>query len=101
MNGLPPRTADTMSDAIALSSPSGRMSNRAKNAAMKRLSVALFGPDGLQREPLPIISKAQQLRNHVKMLRDLANAGMNTRKYNRIADQEEKEAEALEAGLSD
>lgn len=35
---------DTMSDAIALSSPSGRMSKRARKAATDRLAVALFGP---------------------------------------------------------
>ena len=46
--GMPSRTADTMSDAIALSSPSGRMSNRARKAAHERLRLALFGPDGLQ-----------------------------------------------------
>src|SRR6185437_2647944 len=44
---LPPRTADTMSDAIALSSPSGRMSERARNAATERLGKQLFGEKGL------------------------------------------------------
>lgn len=49
---LPPRTLDTMSDAIAIASPNGRMSKRAKEAAEKRLSEALFGPGGLTREKL-------------------------------------------------
>lgn len=97
MNNLPNRTLDTMSEAIALSSPSGRMSKRSHKAAMKRLSIALFGPNGLQKEPLPQITKSEQLRNHVKMLRDLANSGMCVKKYNRIADLEEKEAEKLES----
>ena len=38
---------DTMVEAIALSSPSGRMSRRARKAADERLRLALFGPDGL------------------------------------------------------
>jgi hypothetical protein len=37
-------SADTMVDAIALSSPSGRMSKRARKAAEERLANALFGP---------------------------------------------------------
>ncbi len=44
---LPKRTANTMSEAIALASPSGKMSKRARQAAEKRLSEALFGPNGL------------------------------------------------------
>jgi hypothetical protein len=39
---MPARTADTMSDAIALSSPNGHMSKRAKDAATARLGRALF-----------------------------------------------------------
>lgn len=50
MSALPPRNADTMSLAIAIASPSGRMSKRAHNAATKRLSEALFGPGGATRE---------------------------------------------------
>src|SRR4051812_8870771 len=43
------RTLDTMSEAIAMSSPSGRTSQRARDAATKRLGEALFGPGGLQK----------------------------------------------------
>lgn len=46
MRPLPPRNADTMSEAISLDSPSGRMSKRARNAANKRHHRALFG-DGI------------------------------------------------------
>jgi len=43
---FPPRTLDTMSDAIAYSSPSGRCSKRARKAASEALCMALFGkPD--------------------------------------------------------
>jgi hypothetical protein len=46
------RDPDTMIDAIALSSPSGRMSKRARNAAMKRLVARLFPADLFQtKEP--------------------------------------------------
>ncbi len=42
---LPKRNADTMSEAIAFSSPSGRMSKRARTQANKRLALMLFGPN--------------------------------------------------------
>lgn len=58
MSTLPPRTMDTMSEAIALSSPSGRMSKRAKIAAQNRLAEKLFGPGGLQ----PVEPTAEQRR---------------------------------------
>jgi len=44
----PERTLDTMSDAIAIDSPNGRMSKRAHAAASARLASALFGPAGLK-----------------------------------------------------
>jgi hypothetical protein len=75
MSDLPPRTADTMSDAIALSSPNGRMSNRARRAAERKLSDALFGPGGLTweklkgpppPEPTPA-ERAVRLREYARM----------------------------------
>jgi len=67
---LPPRTADTMSDAIALSSPSGKMSKRQRALAEKRLSEKLFGPGGLKkqepRQPTPI-EKAANIREIAKL----------------------------------
>ncbi len=86
MSNLPPRSASTMIDAIAMSSPSGRMSKRARAAAEKRLSLALFGPNGLQRELPPQPSQKERDLAQAKRLRDLANAGMSTRKFNREAD---------------
>lgn len=51
-HALPERNADTMSDAIAISSPNGRMSKRAHDAAMKRLAEKLFGPEGGTRDQI-------------------------------------------------
>ena len=47
---LPKRDADTMSEAIALSSPSGRMSKRARTQANKRLALMLFGPNCIRED---------------------------------------------------
>lgn len=97
MSELPKRTADTMSDAIALSSPSGRMSKRAREAALRRLHDALFGPDGLKGEPTPQPTEAESLRAHAKRLRELAARGMSVRKFTKAAAQAEAQADALEA----
>lgn len=105
---LPKRTADTMSDAIALSSPSGRMSKRARAAAEKRLAVALFGPNGLTREaltggPVPQPSLAEKLRRDIAMWRDLhargVALGMKTKKYAKAADAAEIELAKLEGSV--
>ena len=65
-----PRSANTMSDAIALSSPSGHMSKRSRKAAEQRLCMALFGkPEitladvkGPKPPPMAPIEKAAHLR---------------------------------------
>jgi hypothetical protein len=82
----PKRSADTMSEAIALSSPSGRMSKRARDAANKRLSLALFGPGGLQRPAVPQPSEQERDLARATMLRDLANRGMSRGRFHREAD---------------
>jgi len=92
---LPPRSYDTMSDAIALSSPNGRMSSRARKAAEKRLALALFGKGGIPRSLPPQPSKAERLLRQARTLRDLAARGMSTAKFNREADRLEAEAAAL------
>lgn len=92
---LPPRTVDTMSDAIALSSPSGHMSKRARAAADKQLSEALFGPGGLQRQPVsPATAKQQraQLLHQAAELRGLAVRGMRPRAHRKRAAELEAEA---------
>lgn len=94
---LPPRTADTMSDVIALASPSGRMSKRALVAAQKRISIALFGPGGMPRPGLrPQPTKAESLRREAANLRDLAARGMRPRAFNKQADWCEAEAARLD-----
>ena len=84
---LPARTLDTMSDAIAMSSPSGRTSKRAKAAAIDRLGTALFGDPALRSgtglPPQP--SKIERLRATAARLRDLAARGLSPRKFEREA----------------
>ena len=96
---LPTRTADTMSEAIALSSPSGRMSKRARRAAEQRLAVALFGPNGATREEIcgvqPQPTERERLLRQAARLRDLAARGMSPRKFTREADRLEQLAATL------
>ncbi len=87
------RDLDGMSDAIALSSPSGRMSKRARRDAERRLSLKLFGPNGLQREPTPQPTKRERLLAQAKQLRELAERGMSVRKFTREAERLEAEAD--------
>ncbi len=80
-------------DAIALSSPSGRMSKRALTAAQHRIAQQLFrdfGPSGLKGEGLPPPTERERLLTQAAILRDLAARGMSVRKFT-------KEAERLEA----
>lgn len=97
---MPARTADTMSDAIALSSPSGRMSKRARRAADKRLHDALFGtePYSLKGEHTPPTNAemARSRRHYAGLLRDMAARGMRPRAHIREALKLESEATQLE-----
>jgi len=88
---------DTMVEAIALSSPSGRMSKRARKAAQERLRIALFGPNGLQRIAIQP-SKAESLRRRAQSLRELADRGMCPRSYQKQAALLEQEAKELDEG---
>jgi hypothetical protein len=86
---MPGRSLDTMSEAIALSSPSGRLSRRTRRAAVERLRRALFsGVDvrGSVAQP----SARTALVRHAAELRALAARGMKPRAY-------VKRAEELEA----
>jgi hypothetical protein len=89
------RSPDTMLDAIALSSPSGRMSKRARKAAEKRLHTALW-PDGFPAPTCPQPSKQERLMRQAKELRDLADRGMKPRAYRRKAEQLEQQAQREE-----
>jgi hypothetical protein len=93
---LPPRTADTMSDAIALSSPSGKMSKRAREAANKRLNEKLFGPQGLPAPSARQPSEVQSLRQKAAELKGLADRGMKPRAYAKEAAKLNAKADALE-----
>ena len=93
---MPARTANTMSDAIALSSPSGHMSTRARREAERRLNLALFGPGGLQREPTIQPCACVSQRRQAATLRDLADRGMKRLAYARAATR----LEALAAACS-
>lgn len=92
----PKRTPDTMSEAIALSSPNGRMSKRARKAANDRLRNMLFGdsyPFKGEAQPIP---EYMRLLEQAARLRDLAHRGMSTRKFNKEAARLEAEAAALQ-----
>ena len=97
---LPARTADTMSEAIAMSSPSGRQSKRSKDAASKRLAKSLFGEKGLQRPTVTQPSDELVLRRRASELRGLADRGMSPRKHRKAADELEKKADRLGGGTS-
>ena len=92
---LPARTADTMSEAIAISSPSGSMSKASRERANKRLSKALFGEGGLQRSEAPQPSEELVLRRQAIQLRDLADRGMSPRKNRAAATKLEDRAQTL------
>jgi hypothetical protein len=96
---LPERTLDTMSDAIALSSPSGRMSKRARKAAEDRLRQSLFGDSSCTREDIqgtaPQPSERNKLLAQAGRLRELASRGMCVRKYTKEADRLEALAKEM------
>jgi len=94
---LPARTADTMSDAIAISSPSGSMSGRAQAAAQERLRQQLFGREGLKPPEPKQEKESANLRRNAKQLRDLAERGMKPRAYGKKAAEYEARAAELEA----
>ena len=83
MSNLPKRSLDTMSEAIALSSPSGRMSKRARKDASRRLSEALFGLGGLKPPSCPQPTESERLTRHISEYRDLAERGFRPRAMRR------------------
>ncbi len=89
-SGLPARTGATMGEAIAMSSPSGRMSKRSKEAATKRLSTALFGEGGLEAPKMKQPSAKTSDLRRAKEMHSLADAGMGPRKHRKAAEELEK-----------
>ena len=94
----PRRTLDTMSEAIAMSSPSGRMSERSRKAARKRLSAALFGPNGEIWQPtVPDkteydMARIKALTERARLLHSLADSGLHPRRNRKEARRCEQEA---------
>ena len=87
---------DTMADAIALSSPSGRMSKRARQAAERRLAEKLFGDIGDLRGERAQPDARAILIQQAERLEDLARRGMNRRKFTKEAARIRIEAAQLE-----
>jgi len=79
----------------SLLSPSGRMSKRAREAAMRREAERLFAGIDLN-PPVPQPTEAVRLRRAAAQLRDLAGRGMSTKKYLHKAAELEAQAELLE-----
>lgn len=77
-----------------LTSPSGKMSKRARKAVQERNRVALFGPNGLQKPSYQQPTEKETLLRRAAELRELANRGMKPRAY-------KKEADRLEAMAKD
>lgn len=84
-----------MSEAIALSSPSGRMSKRSRKLAEDRLRESLFGPNGLPEPFVPQPSERERLLRQAAQLRDLASRGMKPRAYLKKAQELEAKAALL------
>src|SRR4030065_23491 len=68
--------ADTMSMAIEMSSPSGRVSKRASKAASKRLAFAMWGAEGLPKPTTKQPTKYETLMRQAREFRELASRGM-------------------------
>ncbi len=68
-------------DAIALSSPSGRMSKRARKAALDRISRELFGDGTCLAPTVRQESEEERDMRTAKNYRGLASRGMHPRKY--------------------
>lgn len=82
-----------------LLSPSGRASNRARKAAMKREAACLF-PPGYWDQPEPTQaekdkSKAARLAATARNLRELADRGMSPRRFRKAAERLEAEIQEL------
>ena len=94
---LPARTADTMSNAIAASSPSGHMSKRFAKATGARLHNALFGNYDPRIPHMPTArEQAAQLRRSAQDMREWAARGMQPKRMLREAERLEAQAIALE-----
>ena len=84
-----------MSDAIALSSPSGRMSKRARESANRRwlekYGVKPYEPTEKEKD----LGRVTSLLSMAEFLRGLASRGVGPRKHAREAERCETEARQL------
>lgn len=78
-------------------SPSGRVSKRSKAASIKRASLALFGPKGLQANESPRRDEYKYLMAKAAELRGLALRGLKPIAYLKKANELECQAGALTA----
>lgn len=75
-------------DALALASPSGRMSKRALKSAQVRIAQQLFGDTdsgGLKGDGPAQPTERDRLLSQAARLRDLAARGMSVRKFTKEA----------------
>jgi hypothetical protein len=86
-------------------SPSGRVSRRAREAALNREAERLFPPGYWDApEPTPEEKRAAEilrLRRHAANLRDLAARGMSRRRFTAEAESAESKAAALDKEASE
>ena len=94
---IPERTADTMSLAIEMTSPSGSTSKRALKAAQERLRIELFGVEGLPTPTVKQPTEYESLMRQAAYLRDYASKGLHPRAYKKQAEQLEARAALLKS----
>ena len=93
---------NTKQASVDLSSPSGKMSKRARQAAERRLFTELFGdceclkPKG-PKQP----TEVERLRSHATQLLELAERGMHPRSYRKKANEMFALADELEEKLKE
>lgn len=84
--------ATTMGEAIALSSPNGKMSKAARARATKRLADALFGDRSCFKVQTEQPTERETLLRRARELRELAARGVKPRAYIKQAEQLEAQA---------
>lgn len=80
-----------------LLSPSGRMSKRARDAALAREAARLFAGVDLRPDTAQP-TESERLRAHAARLRELAARGMSPRRFTTEAERAEAQAAQIEKG---
>lgn len=89
---LPEKSLDTLSEVIALTSPSGSMSKRSREAASERLRVSLFGQHGLAHPTAPQPEEKERLLKQAAELRGYAERGLRPKAHIKRAEELERMA---------